>query len=56
MNDESETAKTEAKDAVQRKIGRNLLLYQQIEGYLKFVLANARASGSLNELAQFRED
>ena len=56
MNDEGESAKTAAKDAVQRKIGRNLLLYQQIEGHLKFVLANARASGTLNELAQFRED
>jgi hypothetical protein len=56
MSDENETAKTAAKDTVQRKIGRNLLLYQQIEGHLKFVLANARASGTLNELAQFRED
>ena len=56
MSDEIAHAKSIAKDAVLRKIGRNLLLYQQIEGHLKFVLANARASGTLNELAQSKEE
>ncbi len=56
MSNENEHAKSIAKDAVLRKIGRNLLLYQQIEGHLKFVLANARASGTLNELALSKEE
>lgn len=56
MSNENEQAKSIAKDAVLRKIGRNLLLYQQIEGHLKFVLANARASGTLNELALSKEE
>lgn len=32
-------------DGVLRKIGRNVLLFQQIEGLLKFLIINHRADG-----------
>ena len=35
---------------VQRKIGRNILLFQQLEYLLKYMVANARFSGYISEL------
>ena len=40
---------TSTSDDVLRRIGRNLLLFQQIEGLLKFLLVNSKAQGSVNE-------
>lgn len=35
-----------SQDEVLRRVGRNLLLFQQIEGFLKFLLASHKASGT----------
>lgn len=37
---------------IQRKIGRNLMRYQQLEQVLKYVVANAQFSGYVSELKQ----
>lgn len=39
-----------AKNEVQRKIGRNVLLFQQVEYLLKYVVANGNFSGSISQL------
>ena len=39
-----------AKNEVQRKIGRNVLIFQQVEYLLKYVVANGNLSGSLSQL------
>lgn len=39
------------KDEVLRKIGRNLLIFQQIEGLLKMILGNSQVQGYARELA-----
>ncbi len=39
-----------AKDEVLRKIGRNMLLYQQLEQLLKFLTANGQFSGYASEI------
>jgi hypothetical protein len=43
------------KDEVMRRIGRNLLLFQQIEGVIKFLIANGNISGPANTLLAKRE-
>ena len=35
---------------VQRKIGRNILLFQQLESLLKYIVANGQFSGFSSEL------
>ncbi|MDW3688456.1 hypothetical protein RA280_43395 [Cupriavidus sp. CV2] len=44
------------KDEILRKIGRNLLLFQQMEGMLKFLLANGSIDGYGSELEKLREE
>lgn len=39
-----------AKNEVQRKIGRNVLIFQQVEYLLKYVVANGNLSGSASQL------
>lgn len=42
-------------DEVLRKIGRNVLLFQQIEGLLKFLVANHRADGTTTDFVERRQ-
>lgn len=44
-----------AKHEVQRKIGRNLILFQRIEHMLKWLVANSRVQGYLSEFNSIRE-
>ncbi len=44
-----------AKNEVQRKIGRNLLNFQQVEHLLKFMLANGNFGGYASELVNIKE-
>ena len=44
-----------ANDEVMRKIGRNMLLFQQIEGLLKYLLANGSIAGTVDDLKIKRE-
>ena len=39
-----------AKDEVLRKIGRNMLLFQQLEHMLKYLIANGQFSGNVGEV------
>lgn len=55
MKENDELALKALSDEVLRKIGRNLLLFQQIEGMLKFVLANGQVRGYASELATVRQ-
>lgn len=43
-------------DEVLRKIGRNVLLFQQIEGLLKFLVANHHSDGSSTDFAERRRE
>ncbi|MPW35859.1 hypothetical protein [Vibrio sp. B1Z05] len=43
-------------DNVLQKVGRNVLLYQQLEGLLKALLSMGSISGKPNELEQLRKD
>ena len=45
----------ECTNEVLRMIGRNLLLFQQIEGMLKFLLANGQIRGPVSALPSLRE-
>lgn len=38
------------KNEVQRKIGRNLLLFQQVEHIIKWLVANKRIEGYVQEI------
>jgi len=51
MNQEKFTTQQNLKDEVLRKIGRNLLIFQQIEGLLKMILGESRVNGHVHELA-----
>ena len=55
MEENNESALKKLGDEALRKIGRNLLLFQQIEGMLKFLLANGQVQGYASELAAARE-
>lgn len=44
-----------AKDEVLRKIGRNMLLFQQVEYMLKFLIANGQFSGGIGEIKANKE-
>ena len=45
-NDDQVLHKKSLSDEVLRKIGRNVLLFQQIQGLLKFLVANHRSDGT----------
>jgi hypothetical protein len=51
----TETELEKAKNEVLRKIGRNMLLYQQVENMLKFLIANGKISGYASELKANKE-
>jgi hypothetical protein len=51
MDTELESLKNE----VHRKLGRNIILFQKIEFLLKFLLANSKISGYLDELKIIQE-
>jgi hypothetical protein len=51
LNDDLEKAKNE----VLRKIGRNMLLFQQVEHTLKFLIANGQFSGGIGEIKANKE-
>ena len=55
MDSNQHTAPQNPKDEVLRKIGRNLLIFQQIEYMLKRILGNSRVQGYAHELADNKE-
>lgn len=55
MDREQHSSPPSLKDEVLRKIGRNLLIFQQIEGLLKMILGNSKVQGYARELAINRE-
>ncbi len=55
MNQEKLTTQQNLKDEVLRKIGRNLLIFQQIEVLLKMILGDSRVHGYTHELAVNKE-
>lgn len=46
----------EVKSRVYRKVGRNLHLFQAIEGALKFLITNSRFEGVVDQLPSIRAD
>jgi hypothetical protein len=40
----------EAVDEVLKNIGRNMMLFQQLETLLKYIIANGNISGYINQL------
>jgi len=52
---ELEVELKKAKDVVLRKIGRNVLLFQQVEHMIKYLIANGQASGIISELIENQE-
>lgn len=55
MNPDQQTTFQNLEDEVLRKIGRNLLIFQQIEYILKRILSNSRVQGYVHELADNKE-
>ena len=55
MDSNQQIAHQSLKDEVLRKIGRNLLIFQQIEGLLKMILGDSRVQGYADELADNKE-
>lgn len=55
MDQEQHLTLQHLKDEVLRKIGRNLLIFQQIEGLLKMILGNSKVQGYAHELALYQE-
>ena len=47
---DSQKIPTNSKDELHRKIGRNMLLFQQMEQMLKFLVANGRVGGNIHTL------
>ena len=45
----------EVKNEVMRKIGRNVLLYQQVEHVLKYLVSNGRISGDVSTIKSSHE-
>lgn len=52
---ENESALQTANNEVMRKIGRNMLLFQQIEGLLKYLLANGSIAGTADDFKEKRD-
>lgn len=55
MDSDQQTAPQNLEAEVLRKIGRNLLIFQQIEYMLKRILGNSRVQGYVHELADNKE-
>lgn len=55
MDREQHITPPNPKDEVLRKIGRNLLIFQQIESLLKMILGNSKVQGYARELALYQE-
>ena len=55
MDQEKQTTEQNLKDEVLRKIGRNLLIFQQIESLLKMILGDSRVHGYADELVVNKE-
>lgn len=55
MDSNQQIAHQGLKDEVLRKVGRNLLIFQQIEGLLKMILGDSRVQGYADELADNKE-
>ena len=55
MDREQHITPQNLKDEVLCKIGRNLLIFQQIEGLLKMILGNSKVQGYARELALYQE-
>lgn len=51
MNQEEALPPQKLQDEVLRKVGRNLLIFQQIEGLLKMILGKSKVQGYARELA-----
>ena len=51
-NKGSEMELEKAKNEVLRKIGRNMLLFQQVEYMLKFLITNGTVSGYISEVRE----
>ena len=47
---DSQETPTNSKEELHRKLGRNMLLFQQMEQMLKFLVANGRFSGNIHTL------
>jgi hypothetical protein len=47
---DSQKIPTNSKDELHRKIGRNMLLFQQMEQMLKLLVANGRVGGNIHTL------
>ncbi|WP_146159096.1 OST-HTH/LOTUS domain-containing protein [Nitrosomonas aestuarii] len=56
MDSDQQTAPQNLEAEVLRKIGRNLLIFQQIEYMLKRILGNSRVQGYVHELAINKEN
>lgn len=54
MEEVPPNARKEAADDVQRKIGRNLLCFQQVEYLLKFLLSNKQRAGGIGQSADIQ--
>lgn len=52
---ELEVELKKAKNEVLRKIGRNMLLFQQVEHMLKYLIANGQVSGNIGEIKANKE-
>lgn len=52
MDDQTRSHLESTKTEVLRRVGRNLLLFQQIEGLLKFLLANHTGNGTLENIQE----
>lgn len=55
MDEEEALPPQKLQDEVLRKVGRNLLIFQQIEGLLKMILGNSKVQGYARELALKQE-
>lgn len=57
MGDDDQASRKKAlRDEVLRKVGRNVLLFQQIEGLLKFLVANHHADGTATDIVGRQQD
>jgi len=52
---DSEVELEKARNEVLRKIGRNMLLFQQMEHMLKYLVAHGQVSGNIGELRSNQE-
>ena len=52
---ESEVELEKAKNEVLRKIGRNMILFQQMERMLKYLITNGNVSGYISEIKANKE-